>query len=173
MDRGGCRFAFLKEKFPRINVEKLKAGIFDGPQIRELMKDPMFDEALIKAKLSARQSLKLVVKDFLGKYLSAEYMKEIEGLPKSFCQHGARMSVKLHFLCLHLDYFPKNCEDLSEEQGEHFHRDIHIMEECYQGRWDVIFITDYCWCLIRDTVAAEHSRKFLNLLLCVFHFTLA
>ena len=48
MDRKGRGFAFL-QKFPRINMEKLKVGIFDGHQIRELMKDPMFDEALSKA----------------------------------------------------------------------------------------------------------------------------
>ena len=42
-DREGSVFAFLQERFPRISIEKLKAGIFDGPQIRELMKDSMFD----------------------------------------------------------------------------------------------------------------------------------
>ena len=46
MDRKGCVFIFLQEKFSRISMEKLKSGIFNGLQIRELMKDPMFDEAL-------------------------------------------------------------------------------------------------------------------------------
>ena len=36
-------------------MEKLKAGIFDGLQIKELMKDPMFNEALSEAELSAWQ----------------------------------------------------------------------------------------------------------------------
>ena len=31
-------------------MEKLKVGIFDNHQIRELMKDPMFDKALSKAE---------------------------------------------------------------------------------------------------------------------------
>ena len=65
MDREGSRFAFLQ--IPQIIMEKLKAGIFDSSQIRELMKDPMFDETLVEAKLSAWQSLKLVVTNFLGK----------------------------------------------------------------------------------------------------------
>ena len=52
MDREGNGFAFLKEKFTQISMEKLKDGIFDGPQIRELMKDQMFDEALSKAESS-------------------------------------------------------------------------------------------------------------------------
>ena len=42
-----CRaFAFLNNKFPRVSEDKQKAGIFDGPQIRELMKDPKFDESM-------------------------------------------------------------------------------------------------------------------------------
>ena len=40
-------------------MEKLKAGIFDGSQIREFMKDPMFDEALNEAELTAEQLLML------------------------------------------------------------------------------------------------------------------
>ena len=60
MDSEGSGSAFL-QRFPRIGIEKLKAGIFDGPQIREFVKDPMFDEALSEAKLSAWQSLKSVV----------------------------------------------------------------------------------------------------------------
>ena len=46
MNRENSGFCFLQEKFPWISMEKLKADIFDGPQIRELMKDQMFDEAL-------------------------------------------------------------------------------------------------------------------------------
>ena len=37
MDKKGSKFAFLQERFPQISMEKLKAGIFDSPQIREFM----------------------------------------------------------------------------------------------------------------------------------------
>ena len=86
IDRKGSRFAFLQENSPRISMEKLKAGIFDGLQIRELKKELMFDEALTKAELSASQSLKSVVTNFLGNYQNAEYEKEIEELQKRFSQ---------------------------------------------------------------------------------------
>ena len=81
------------------------------------MKDPIFDEALNEAKLSAWQSLKSVVTNFLENHWGAEFEKEIEEVLKSFCQLGAWMSLKLNFLLSHLDYFPKNCGGLSEEQG--------------------------------------------------------
>ena len=47
---------------------------------------------------------------------------------------STRMSTKMHFLNSHLNYFPENCGDYSEEQSERFHQDIHMMEERYQGR---------------------------------------
>ena len=149
MDRKGKGFTFLQQKFPRVSLEKLKAGIFDGPQIRELMKDSTFDDALSATELSAWGSLKSVIINFLGKNWCEEYGKEVDELLKNFQKLGARMSVKIHFLRSHLDYFPLNCGDLSEEQGERFHQDIHVMEERYQGRWDVNFLADYCWCLKR------------------------
>ena len=124
-------------------MEKLKSGIFDGPQIRELMKDSTFDDALSATELSAWGSLKSVITNFLGKNLCEEHKKEVDELLKNFRNLGARMSVKVHFLRSHVDYFPQNCIDLSEEQGDRFHQDIRVMEERYQGRWDVNFLADY------------------------------
>ena len=101
-------------------MKKLSAGIFDGPQIKEFMNDPMFSEA----ELSTGQLLKSVVANFLGNHWSTDYENEIKEILKNFRQLGAQMSVILNFLWSHLDYFPKNCE----EQGERFHQDICIMK---------------------------------------------
>ena len=60
MDREGSGSSFLW-----LSRKKLKAGIFDGPQIWELMKDPMPAEALSEAELSNWQSLKSVVTNYL------------------------------------------------------------------------------------------------------------
>ena len=161
-DREGRGFTFLQQKFPWISLEKLKASIFGRPQIRELMKDSMFNDALSAAELSAWRSLKSVITNFLGNKRNAEYEKEVDELLKNFQKLGARMSVKMYFLRSHLDYFPQNCGDLSEEQGEHFHQDIRVMKERYQGRRDVNFLADCCWCLKRDVVATQHRRKSLK-----------
>ena len=97
-------------------MKKLKAGIFHNPQIRELMKNSMFDEAACKAELSALQSLKSVVTNYLENHRSTEYEKEIKILLKSFRQLETRISTKLNILWSHLDYFPIfNCGDLSEQ----------------------------------------------------------
>ena len=47
------------------------------------------------------------------------------------------MNLKLHLLYSHIDEFPENLGDYSEEQGERFHQDIKEMERRYEGRWDI------------------------------------
>ena len=91
MDREGRGFTFLQQKFPRITLGKLKSGIFGGPQIRELMKGSMFDDALSTAELSAWRWLKSVITNFLGNNRSAEYEKEVDELLKNFQKLRARM----------------------------------------------------------------------------------
>ena len=71
------------------------------------------------------------------------------------------MSVEVHFLHSHLEYFPENLGAPSEEQDERFHQDIKIMEKRYQGRWNVSMIADYCWCLMR--VSSELLNPHENL----------
>lgn len=72
---------------------------------------------------------------------------------------GCSMSVKIHFLHSHLDFFPENLGAVSEEQGERFHQDVRDMERKYQGRWDKNMLADYCWMLARDKPEAKHKRK--------------
>ncbi|UYV82366.1 K02A2.6-like [Cordylochernes scorpioides] len=42
------------------------------------------------------------------------------------------MSLRIHFLHSHLDFFPDNLGAFSDEHGERFHQDISIMEKRYQ-----------------------------------------
>jgi len=65
----------------------------------------------------------------------------------------------MHFLHNHIDQFPGNLHDYSEEQGERFHQDIKEMERRYQGRWDVNMMADYCWTLKGDCKSREIKRK--------------
>ena len=90
------------------------------------------------------------------------------------------MSIQLHFLREHLDYFRKNSRYFWEEPGERFPLDIFIMDDRYQGQWDVNFPANYWWCLKRDEVASKHKRKSLKipfihdqLLLRIFQFNIA
>ena len=77
------------------------------------------------------------------------------------CYHeiSANMSIKVHFLDSHLDKFPGNCGDFSDEQGERLHQDLKIMEDRYQGRWDKRMMADYCWSIKRDLSDTQHDGK--------------
>ena len=83
---------------------------------------------------------------------------------KNFKILGCNMSLKIHFLVSHLDSFPENLGDYSEEQGERFHQDIAEMEKRYQGRWDIHMMVDYCWSMKRERERErerERGRRYL------------
>ena len=65
------------------------------------------------------------------------------------------MNLKLHCLDSHLDYFPKNICDYSEEKGERLHQDLKEMERRYQGRWDINMQAS--WMLKRDKTTEESN----------------
>ena len=43
------------------------------------------------------------------------------------------MSIHIYFISAHLNYFPDNCVDYSEEQEDCFNKDILTLEDRYQG----------------------------------------
>jgi hypothetical protein len=65
LQKDGKAVAFLKKKFPRISEAKLLAGIFDGSQIRELMKDDSYDRSLTRKEKKAWMALSQSCKIFL------------------------------------------------------------------------------------------------------------
>jgi len=69
------------------------------------------------------------------------------------------MSLKIHFLESHLDFFPENLGEVSDEHGERFHQDIWALEKRYEGKWTSSILADYCWTLKRDVPEAKYRRK--------------
>ena len=116
---------------------------------------------MIKVEQDAWNSYVSVVKDFLflWKYKSTKLYGLVETMFAKFQALGARMNIKLQYLFCHLNHFPKNLGNMSEEQEERFHQNIKVMQERYQGRWDTHMMTDYCWCLMRDCSQKNYKRK--------------
>ena len=69
------------------------------------------------------------------------------------------MSLKMHFLHSHLDFFPPHLVEVREEQGEKFHQDISVLEGRYQGRFEANLMGDLCWYLQRESKGSSHKRK--------------
>ena len=121
LDKNGGCFKYSCRFFPGLSLEKLKAEIFDGPQIRKLISDPNFTKNMTDVELSAWSSFVFLVKNFLGNYKALNYVELVENMLTKYQEMGANMSIKVHFLHSHLDRFPENLGDFSEEQGERFH----------------------------------------------------
>jgi hypothetical protein len=124
LNKDGSCIEYIVHKLPGLTMEKLKAGIFDGPQIRQLINDPHFIPSMNEIESCAWSSFVLVVKSFLGNKKADNYTQLVEDMLFHFNRLGCNMSVKVHYLHSHLDRFPENLGDLSEEQGEIFHQNI-------------------------------------------------
>ena len=152
-------FQHLVSKFPKISSAKLKEGIFVGPQIRQIMQDKEFEKSLDVLELDAWNAFKWICENFLGNHKSPAYADGVQRLLDAYHKLGCRMSLKIHFLHSHLDFFPPNLGAVSDEQGERFHQDIQLMEKRYQGFWSESMLADYCWMLYRDIPEKAYSRK--------------
>ena len=119
--------------------------MFIGPEIRKLLLDDQFTEKLNSTELDAWKSFKQVVDNFLGKYKAENFVEIVENLLQAYQRLGCRMSLKLHFLHAHLDFFPPNLGAVSDEHGERFHQDIAVIESRYKGKSNASMMGDYCW----------------------------
>ena len=65
LDKHGNCFNYIVKKFSSLSMEKLKAGIFDGPQIRKLIQDQAFTSHMTALESAAWCSYVSVVREFL------------------------------------------------------------------------------------------------------------
>ena len=132
---GEC-FQHIFSVLPGLSFEKIKAGVFNGPQIHALVRDQEFARKMNDKERTAWLSFVAVMANFLGNKKADNYETLVVNMLSAFCDLGCNMSVKLHYLYSHLDRFPENLGAVSDEQGQWFHEDLKTMEEHYQGRWD-------------------------------------
>ena len=159
LDVKGPAFTYLSGKFPRLTFEKVKAGVCFGPQIRQLFKDERFEAVLSDKEKATWQSFEKVSNGFLGNFKAAYFKELLQDLMDLYEQLGFNMSLKIHFLFSHLDFFPLNCGDVRDERGERFHQEISMMEHRYKGKWSAAILGDYCWVMKRDAPETKCHRQ--------------
>lgn len=158
LDHGGETFQEIRLMFPKLSEAKVKGGIFTGPQVRKMLKSVQLENVMSDVEKVAWCAFRDIVNGFLGNNKDPNYKQLIAKLLDSYKNLGCRMSLKVHFLHSHLDFFRENLGNVSEEHGERFHQDIAAMEKRYQGRWDTAMMGDYIWSLVRND-PGTHSRK--------------
>jgi len=156
MDKTSCGFQYVRNMFPNVSDAKIKEGIFIGPQIRELIQDKQFDEDLNETERNAWLSFKRIYKDFLGNHKAVNYQDVVHDLLTSYKAVGCNMGLKIHFLESHLDFFPENLGEVSDEHSERFHQDVMTMEKRYQGKWTSSMLAHYCWALKMDVPDGQY-----------------
>lgn len=129
LNKEGKCFKYLFEKFPSLSDAKIKEGIFVGPDIRKLMKDTKFESVMNEVERNTWKGFKDVCNGFLGNVKQPNYKELVQNMLDSYKELGCNMSIKVHFLNSHLDYFPENLGSVSDEQGERFHQDLKEIEK--------------------------------------------
>jgi hypothetical protein len=105
INKEGEGFMYLRQKFPLISEAKIKEGIFIGYQVKQLFQDPNFRNRLNSAEQRAWEVFENVCSNFSENKISENYVEIVEELLSSYCALGCNMSLKLHFLQSHLDFF--------------------------------------------------------------------
>ena len=159
MDKTKKAFTYLRDKFSAISEAKLREGIFVGPQIRQLFQDNIFNNLLEGKEKRAWDAFKLVATNFLDNDRADNFEVSVENHLEAYKSLGCNMSLKIHFLHSHLDYFPLNCGAVSDEHCERFHQTIWTMQQRYQGRWIPSLLVDYCWTLLREAPLSTYKRR--------------
>ena len=134
IDQDVCGFRYLQQNLSAKSAAKLKISIFIGPEPLTPIKDKLFEENLNPLEKEAWNQFCLVVKTFLGSCKSYSYAIIIQDFLSRYKNLRARMSLKIHFLHSHLDFFPPRMGEISDEHGERFHQEIKRMENWYQRK---------------------------------------
>ena len=97
---------------------------------------------------------------FIVTFLGITELRTVEKLlVKCFQGMKCCISLKLHILSSHLDSFPQNLGEVSDEHSGRFHQDISIMEKWFVGRWKCGMLAEYCWSIVRETPESGYKRK--------------
>ena len=67
------------------------------------------------------------------------------------------MSLKVHFLETHLNFFYKNLGNVSDEHDKRFHQDVAIIEKRFKEKGSVGMLANYCWFI--NTSELLHTRQ--------------
>lgn len=91
------------ENFSKLTHAKIKVGVCNGAQIRSLITDEKFDATI--TEFEAWQAFRIVVNNFLGNHNKPDYKNILANLLIKYHILGCNISIKFHFLHLHLDFF--------------------------------------------------------------------
>ena len=111
----------ISKLFPYKTEAKTKHDIVVRPEIRKVLKDKDFKTKLSPDERDAWNAFALVVPNLFEKHKSTNYKENADQMLQSHKEMGAQISLTMHFLHFHLEFFPENDADVTDEHGERFH----------------------------------------------------
>ena len=102
----------------------MKEGIFIGSQTKQLSENQEFSTELNSTEQRAWKAFGIICRNFLGNKKMENYSEIVQELILLYHTMVCNMSLKLHFLYSHLDFFPENMGAVSDEHCKRFHWDI-------------------------------------------------
>ena len=93
----------------------------------------------------------LIVKNFFGNCNLSSYASFIQDFFIKVQTSWGKNVTENSLSSFHLDFFPPNMGEISDELGKRFHREIEGLENRYQGRITRNMLADYCWFLQRES----------------------
>ncbi|UYV82617.1 hypothetical protein LAZ67_22000200 [Cordylochernes scorpioides] len=103
------------DKKRQVAAAEVEAGVFVGPQIKQITECKKFSKTLSRVQKAAWNSFVKVIRGFLENHKGDNYVKFVENLVACYGAMGCRMSLKVHMLDAHLDAFKDNMGAYSEE----------------------------------------------------------
>ncbi|KAI8116178.1 hypothetical protein CVS40_11714 [Lucilia cuprina] len=125
-------------------------GVLNGPDIRKLFKDEHFKEILDKSALNAWDSIRAVIENVLCKNRFPNYRDYIENMMKCFDEFEEKMSLKIHMLHAHFDFYERQMSTETDETGERFHLTIMVFEDRFAGKRIDSMLADFCWSIANE-----------------------
>ena len=95
------------------------------------MQDSEFDEYLSSEERKAWSSVRNVIREFHVNHKSKHYKRYVNEMLAQFHSLNVSMTLKIHHLHSHLDFFPGMLGSVSDEYGERFHQDIVTIKKRY------------------------------------------
>ena len=99
-----------------------------------------------------------MVKGFLGNTKAANHKDMVETFLDSFHAVGCSVSINVPFLKGHLNEYPANLGDMSDEHAYVFIKISRLWRRDIKVNGTHMMV-DYCWSIQRDCVDMKHSRR--------------
>ena len=153
---GQAGIFFMKNKFLKLSEAQIREGVFDGPQVRQLLLDCDFEKSFTEVERRTWLSVKAVIKNFLENTNFRNHKHLIDNTLQNFQEMKVNMSLKIHIMHSHVDFFRENMGTVGDEHGERFLQNIATIEKRFKGKWCRNALADNCWNLMTDKENAHH-----------------